>query len=308
MIMNTPTGHFPLTTTGPEQVMARAASPVPAQAGAPEALAAPATQSMTGATEELPPAEPRDLAAEARQQHSERLSRDLFIEVSSQLALRVRHPDGGDSTVEEILAQEKAQREEIDRETAAGSRKHRRLPPWLRSIPRYVLAFDFGLLLYFFSGITNVDWSSPLSLSLAFALALAAMVTVLSYGFLSFTGHRLRHHKNDAGTIFHEEVDALTIASFITALVVIVVLAVLMFTRIRTEVLYALGSLAGVTALVIAVAVGVVSAAANVLVIAVHALDGSDHTARLDRLSAAVRKPLAKAHQLRKQAAKQVNH
>jgi hypothetical protein len=55
-----------------------------------------------------------------------------------------------------------------------------------------VLFFDFILLLYFFAGITDVDWQSPLSVNLAFATVLAAMVTVLTYGFLSFTGHRMR--------------------------------------------------------------------------------------------------------------------
>jgi len=33
-----------------------------------------------------------------------------------------------------------------------------------------------------------MNWSSPLSLALVFAMVLAAMVTVLSYGFLAFTG------------------------------------------------------------------------------------------------------------------------
>jgi hypothetical protein len=178
---------------------------------------------------------------------------------------------------------------------------------WIRSIPKYVLGFDFGLLLYFFAGITNVNWASPLSLALAFAIVLAAMVTLLSYGFLTFTGHRLRSHKNHAGTIHREDLDGVTSAVFVISVVVIAVLATLMLLRIRTEVLYALGTQAQITALVIAVAVAVVNAAANFLVIAVHALDGSDQTARLDTLSAVIRRPLAEAHQLREQAAKQFN-
>lgn len=285
-----------------ELTVVRAPSPVPAQAASPEN--SPLDTTPTAA----PDSGPRDLAGETILQRSERQSRDMFIEVSSQLTQRVSHPDGGDSTVEDILVQERAQRAEIDREAAANSRKHRRLPRWIRSIPRYVLCFDFGMLLYFFAGITNVDWGSPLSLALAFAVVLAAMVTLLSYGFLSFTGHRLRSHKNHAGTIHREEVDGATRAAFIISIVVIAVLAVLMFTRIRTEVLYALGVQAQPTALVIAIAVGVVNAAANVLVVAIHALDGSDQTARLDKLSAAVRKPLNRAHELREQAAKQVNN
>ncbi len=177
----------------------------------------------------------------------------------------------------------------------------------MRWIPKYVLAFDFCLLLYFFAGITNVSWASSLSLPLAFATVLAAMVTVLSYGFLAFTGHRLRSQKNHAGTIHPEELDGFTIAAFGIAIVVVAVLAMLMFLRIRTEVLYALGAQAQVTALMIGVAVAVVSAVANFLVIAIHAFDGSDQVARLDKLSAAVRRPVAKAHRMREQAAKQVN-
>lgn len=252
--------------------------------------------------------EPSDLAGDTLRRRDERRSRHKLITAESQMKQRVSHPDGGDSAVEDVLLHEAAQRAEIDRETAARSRKHHRLPRWVRSIPKYVLGFDFGLLLYFFAGITNVNWASPLSLALVFAAVLAAMVTLLSYGFLSFTGHRLRSHKNHAGTIHREDLDGITGASFIVAIVVTAVLAVLMFVRIKTEVLYALGAQAQTTALLIAVAVAVVNAVANLLVVAIHALDGSDQTARLDKLSAAIRRPLAKAHRLREQAAKRINH
>ena len=272
------------------------------------AAPAPPDSPPQGTTPAVAPRpEPLDLASDTERQRSERQSRQMLIEVASQLRLRVKHPDGGDCTVEVIVAHETAQRAAIDQETAASSRLHRRLPPWMRSIPRYVLGFDFALLLYFFAGITNVDWSSPLTLALAFAIALAAMITLLAYGFLSFTGHRLRSHKNHAGTIHREDVDAITSAAFVIAMVVIAVVAMLMFLRIRTEVLFALGSQAQLTALVIAVAVSVVNAVANFLVIAIHALDGSDQTARLDKLSAAVRKPLARADKLARLAAKQVS-
>jgi low affinity Fe/Cu permease len=217
------------------------------------------------------------------------------------LTQRVSHPDGGMITVEEVLTHETVQRDQIYQETAAGSRKHHRVPRWMRSIPKFVLCLDFGILLYIFSGITNVSWRNPLSLALAFAVVLATMVTLLSYGFLAFTGHRLRSHKNHAGTIHLADVDSSTTVAFILAMVVIAALAVLVYIRIYT----ALGSQAQGTALVIAVAVGAINAAANVLVIAVHALDGSDQTARLDKLSAAVRKSLDRGQQLRKQVKQQ---
>lgn len=300
--MTTSADHTSLPTEAERQV----AVPMPSVPAEPDTPNSPLPTNT--ATAVRPPTEPRDMAAEARWRRSERQGRVKLIESSAQLTLRVRHPRGGDCSVEEILGEERARRTEIDRDITTGSKKHHRLPRWLRSAPKWVLGFDFGLLFYFFSGITNVNWSNPLSLALAFAVALAAMVTLLSYGFLSFTGHRLRSRKNHDGTIFHEDVDGVTIFAFVISVAVIAVLAVLMFTRIRTEVLYALGNQAQFTALVLAVAVGVVDAAANFLVISVHALDGSDETAYVDNLSAAVRDPLNKLHKLRTKAAKQINN
>ncbi|MGE5287134.1 MAG: hypothetical protein ACM3ML_08035 [Micromonosporaceae bacterium] len=280
-----PAGRTPVTTTTTE------VSTPDAPVGGP----------VTSITYPLPP----DLAARARYRRSKRLVRTKIVSAEYRMKDRVGHPDGGDRPVEEILQDEAAQRAQIEAETRQGSRKHLRLPPWLRWIPKFVLAFDFGLLLYFFAGITNVNWASALSSALAFAMLLAAMVTVLSYGFLAFTGHRLRSHKDHEGTVHHDELDEFTKAAFGVALAVIAVLSTLMFLRMRTEVIYALGARAQITALVIAIALAVVSAVANFLVIAIHALDGSDQVARLDRLSAAARRPFAKAHRMREQAARQ---
>src|SRR5690242_1742429 len=105
---------------------------------------------------------------------------------------RVRHPDGGERTVAETLTDERAQRQKIIRERDMGSHKHDRLPQWQRWVPKLVMLFGFILLLYFFAGFTSVHWQSPVSMNLAFASVLAAMVTVLSYGFLAFTGYRFR--------------------------------------------------------------------------------------------------------------------
>jgi hypothetical protein len=215
---------------------------------------------------------------------------------------RVKHPDGGERTVADTLADETEQRKHINQQAGRGSRKHRRLPPWQRWIPKLVLFFDFILLLYFFAGITNVDWQSPLSINLAFAAAIAAMVTVLAYGFLAFTGHRMRSYKSHAGSVHLDEMDGFTKSAFGAAMAIIAVLAALMFFRIRSEVTGALGPQAGVTALAIPLAVAVVSAVANYLVILIHAHDGSDEVARLNKLAAATRRPVRKAHQLQRRA------
>jgi hypothetical protein len=218
---------------------------------------------------------------------------------------RVRHPDGGERTVADTLTDEKAQQQKITRERDMGSHKHDRLPRWQRWIPKLAALFGFILLLYFFAGGTNVDWQSPVSMNLAFAGVLAAMVTVLSYGFLAFTGYRFRAHKSSEGAPDLHELDGLTKAASGAALAVIAVLAVLMYLGTRREVLDTLGGRAGESALVIPLSVAVVSVVANCLVVLIHAFDGSDEVARLDRLAAATRRPARKAHRLRRPGAQQ---
>lgn len=248
------------------------------------------------------------LADTIRRQHEVRKAHRLTISAEYLMKVRVRHPDGGESPVIEILADEKAQRESIEAETTAGSAKHRRAPRWMQWIPRLVLCFDFGLLLYFFAGVANVDWASPVSMELGFAVVLAAMVTVLSYGYLAFTGHRLRGHKNHAGTIHSEDLDDFTKVIVGVAVVVILVIATLMYLRMHAEVLNALGPQGATAALMIAAALAVVSVAANFLVVAVHALDGSDEVARLEKLSAAARRSYAKAQKMRLEAAHRADY
>jgi uncharacterized membrane protein len=243
------------------------------------------------------------LAELTRRERARRRMRRLAVSAEYRMQDRVRHPDGGHSSVEELIAAEKAQRAQIEHETADGSGKHRRVPRWIGWIPRMVLCFDFGLLLYFFGGITNVDWTSPWSTALGFALILAAMVALLSYGYLAFTGHRLRGHKSHAGTVHPDEFDGFTWLIVAFAVVVITVIATLMYVRMHAEVGYALGSGAGLAVTVIAIVLAVITAAANFLVVAIHALDGSDQVERLERLSAAVRRPYAKAQRMREEAA-----
>lgn len=252
-------------------------------------------------------AKQHDLADHDRRQRWERRLRRLHADAEHWMHTRVKHPDGGERTVAETQADEVEQRAQINRETGMGSRKHRRLPTWLGWIPKFVLAFDFALLLYFFAGITNVDWQSAVSMSLAFAITLAAMVTVLAYGFLSFTGHRMRSYKNHAGTLHLDELDGFTRAAFGIAITVITVLSVLMYLRIHSEVIDALGSQTGLAVLVIPLAVAVVSAVANLLVVLIHALDGSDEVARLNKLAAATHRPARKARRLRRRAAQQAD-
>lgn len=280
------------------------AQAIPAQAPASEAARLEVTASETTVTSEGP-----NLAEEARRRRHERRARRheldaqwLHLRAEFLLKRRVPHLHGGDGKVEDIDQDVEEQRKPIQEAVRRGSKKHRRQPKWIRAIPKCVLVFDFGLLLYFFGGITNVYWANPLSMALAFAVLLAAMVTVLSYGFLTYTGLMLRSYKDHDGAVVLHDLDWSSKLAVAIATAVIVMIAMLMFLRMRTEVLYALGSQADMTALVIAAALAVVSMAANFLVISIHAHDGSDEVADLDRMSASTRRHAAKARKMRERA------
>lgn len=228
--------------------------------------------------------------------------RQLIVRARRQEDGLVGDPDGGQARLMQLVDDQWELRDLIKREVAAGSLKHQRLPGWIRRMPMLVLLADFSLLLYFFSEITNVDWSKPMSASLVFAVLLATMMTALSYGFLGLTGYRLRAHKDHSGSIPLDELDGFTKIVCGAAAAGIAVIPALMFVRMRSVVLYALGPHALVTALVVALCLAVSSALANFLFIAVRAFDGSDQMAHLEALSAAISGPLSKAHQMRKKA------
>jgi hypothetical protein len=214
----------------------------------------------------------------------------------------VSHPDGVHRTVAQTEADRDALAARVDCERSQNSRKHNRLPRWFRHLPRVVLVFDFLLLLYFLSGITDVNWGDPGSPQLAFAVGLAAMITLVSYGCFAFAGDRLRAHKDHSGRFPLGSLDWLTRLIVITCAVGIVVLGLLMFSRMWSEVLVALGNGATTTAISVAAAVTAVSILANLMVIAVHALDGSEETDRLAAFGAAVRRPLVRRDRMRRRA------
>ena len=214
----------------------------------------------------------------------------------------VAHPDGGVRTVAQTASDQDKQRDQIATDIDRGSFRHRRLPTALRRVPPLVFGADALLLLYFFSGVTNVNWASPLSAALVFAVLLAAMITGISFAFFRFTGDRLLQYKDDTGTIPLRGLDEATYVSIGLALGAMMILAALMFIRMRAEVLDTLGPHAGGTAIIIGLALALVSILANTLVIAVHALDGSAEADRLDALGHAIYEPLAHQHRLLEQA------
>jgi hypothetical protein len=250
----------------------------------------------------------RNLAAEDRQLHAQRRARSWHRRAAHWMGKRVRHPDGGAHTVESTLQDEKDQRVAISTDRSNGSKRHDRLPGWICQVPKLVMGCDLGLLLFFFSGVTDVDWARPsLSAALLFAIMLALAVTVLAYGLFAFAGNRLRSFRTHAGQVHLTDLDGFTKVIAAGSAVGIIVLATLMFVRMDNEVAGALGPGSGTTALLVALALAVVSALANFLVIAIHAHNGSYEVDRLDKLSAATRRAYARAHRARGKAAKHLD-
>jgi hypothetical protein len=105
---------------------------------------------------------------------------------------------GGEQEAMADLWRYQAAQSQIEDEMARGPRKHHRLPRWIGHVPTLVLLTDFCLLLYFLAGITDVDWASPLSVNLAFAVLLT---TTVSYAFLAFVGYCLRGYKDHSRAI-----------------------------------------------------------------------------------------------------------
>ena len=176
------------------------------------------------------------------------------------------HPHGGHRTVEQTKPTE---RPSCPGECQPGPiPQARRLPRWSRQLPRVVLAFDFLLLLYFLSGITDVNWGNPESP----AAGVRGRPSrddhdLVSYGCFAFAGNRLRAHKEHSGRIPPGSLDWLTRMLVVACTVGIIVLGLLMFSRMWSEVLVALGNGATTTAISVAAAVTAVSVLANVMVI-----------------------------------------
>lgn len=172
----------------------------------------------------------------------------------------------------------------------------------LRRAPAGFFVFDALLLLWFFSGVTNVDWTNhPASVSLAVAIGMAAIATGATFVLCRHVGDRLLHYKDDEGHLSLLGMDWWTRTSVALAVATVTVIAPFMFIRMRSEVLDDLGQKAQGTAIIVGLVLALVTVLAVYVTIAVHALDGSPETERLDDLGKAVAGPLEMETELRRQ-------
>ena len=163
----------------------------------------------------------------------------------------------------------------ISADVAAGVTKHRPLSWWVRQVPKVVAVID-GVVLYTFTAeILNVPVEEPLAspvLALAAAF-LAVLASGASYIWLALTGSRMRNFRDDLGDVLWRLLGRSTWLMIAVSLVLVGALSLLMYERIAADVAYS-GQDAGLSG-PLAFAFALVSAVANLSVVAVHALDGS---------------------------------
>ena len=165
----------------------------------------------------------------------------------------------------------------ITDDEAAGVVRHRRLNWLKRQVPKVVAVID-GIVLYTFCAVVlDVPVDDPLSqpVTALAAAFLAVLASGASYVWLALTGTRLRTFRDDLGEVRWRVLGATTWLLVAVALVLVGALGLLMYRRVYSDVLDLADAGQGDAAMAMALAFGVISAVANLAVVAVHALDGS---------------------------------
>jgi hypothetical protein len=233
--------------------------------------------------EQLEPVRPSYLdqyQQDGRTERERRRQRRLtFCRITMQHESERRFRDGrlGYPDVEAARARYEQLSRVIDAEVGGGATRHGRLPWVVRQIPRLVAVIDCVVLFTFCSVIFNVALSDPLQnpvLALA-ALLLAVLAGGVAYTWLSLTGDRIKTFRGELGEVLWRVVGATSWLMIAVSLVVVAALAVLMYSRVVNEVTVAGDAVQAGAATPLGLVFAVISAVANLSVIAVHALDGS---------------------------------
>lgn len=159
---------------------------------------------------------------------------------------------------------------------------HRRLPRLVRALPLCVLALDLAVLYTFCADLFNVP-GFELSRNGLAAIGLAVLGSAVAYAWLAMTGMRLRDVRSELGDIQWRATGSATRVQLAVGMVLIAALAALMYQRVLEQALLAGAEYVSADqVLVLACVFAVLSAGANLTVIAVHALDGSHDVVVLD--------------------------
>jgi len=267
----------------------------PDTAGGPGALLDPAaeehamnTVENTGSGVELVPVQPHypTLAAQkARRLAEAKASHRLERTVRGRLA----SPHLGYPTPMQLSCLHEALTGKVHREIVQGATVHERLPRPVRAIPPAVALLDFVVLFSFCGAIFNLPPAHPWTPKTPIAVMLAVLGSGVAYTWLSVTGRALRGYRTPMGEIGWASTGRTTRLLLVVSLAVTVALSVLMYTRVAAEATVS-HQVSATAAQLLGLVFGVLSAAANLAVIAVHALDGSDDAAHVRRTGRLLRR------------------
>lgn len=193
-------------------------------------------------------------------------------------ARRVADPHLGHPLPVQLRDHHEVLRDRVHAEIRRGATVHRRLPVAVRQIPWVVALLDAAVLFTFCAAIFNVALDHPFTLQGAVAAMLALLGSGIAYAWFALTGHRLRCYRTELGEVAWRLTGRLTRVMLGVAGAVVLALAVLMAVRVVGDAGAAAdaGYLPRAAVTLLGVVFAVVSAAANLSVIAVHALDGSE--------------------------------
>ena len=237
-----------------------------------------------------------------RQRRDARRVEALLSRSNTLLDGYVNDPLLGACTVETSASRTARLQRRLHEDQEAGHLRHEPVHTLLRCTPAVVAVADLAVFESFLAGVFNVDWAHPLSAALLLSLTFAVGVTLVSFAALTLAGSRLRQRRDEDGAVPWPDLDATSYLVLIPAVAVALAVAALMYVRILTEVVSALGDTGRGIADALAGAFAVVSLVANVTVIAVHALDGSPLSHRAHHLSRRLSRRVQRAQSLRRRA------
>jgi len=216
-------------------------------------------------------------AARLRSQRRRQRRADRAQHRFDRIGRRLRDAHFGHPLVEDLTTLHAGLSQAIGADIIGGATVHRRLPWAVRQVPWVVALLDGVVLLSFCADIFNAALLDPASTPIEslVSLLLAVLGSGIAFTWLAVTGLRLRVFRTALGEVAWAAVGGLTWIMISLGGVLVATLALLMFTRVSTEVMSAVQNVSESSAQLLGLVFAVLSAIANLAVVAVHALDGS---------------------------------
>lgn len=213
---------------------------------------------------------------------------------------QVRDPRAGLRTVEVASALHDEIQKTIDKEISKGFDNHTRLSAFARIFSTVAIFIDFFILLFFMTSVFNVDYAHPWGMMSLISMVFAILATGISYAIFTSAGYRLRNLKTNRNTLTFKEIDKFTWGVLTATFVMVSVITTLMYYRVNSEVLDQSGD--ATQAMVYGYLFSAMVFCLGLVVVYVHAFDGSILTERADGLAKAIKRPMKQRQKYMDQA------